>query len=456
VPTLDEVERLPVLLDDLRLLDARIVVADGHSRDGTAELARERGVRVVRAGPGRGVQLRAGAAAAETEWLFFVHADSRISSDVARQLSDFVRDADPSMFAHFRFALDRRDWLSRTIETGQRFREQALGLVYGDQGLVVHRDLYDRARGYPSWPIMEDVGMIDRLSVLGRRVALEAPLVTSVRRYEEEGAVRAWTRNLALITLFRLGLDPVDLARWYRPHRRRPLRPDTADPVGVAETPMARTDTSRNGVPRSRRCIGVFAKAPTPGRVKTRLAADLGDERATDIYRRIGRGTVDSLRGGPYRLIVFFDPPDEVARAAVESWLGPKGLELRPQSSGDLGTRMTAALGVCLEEADAACLVGTDIPDLGALTAERAFEALANDDIVVGPATDGGYYLIGMTRPQPDLFAEVPWSTSRVLSETLARAERRGLTVALLDPKTDVDRVADVPLRLLESTRREA
>lgn len=443
MPTLDEVERLPTLLDDLRSLDAHVVVADGHSTDGTAELARTRGARVVKAGPGRGEQLRAGAAAAETEWLFFVHADSRVSREVARQLTDFLHEADRTMFAHFRFALDRRDWLGRTIEAGQRLREQALGLVYGDQGLVVHRELYDRARGYPSWPIMEDVGMIDRLTALGRRVALDAPLVTSVRRYEEEGALRAWTRNVALITLFRLGVDPVELARWYRPTRKTPSRLDVT------------AGTSNNGARGSRRCIGVFAKAPTPGRVKTRLAADVGDERATEIYRRIGRDTVDRLRGGPYRLIVFFDPPDEAARAAVQSWLGTAGLELRPQSAGDLGTRMAAALRVCLEEADAACLVGTDIPDLGPAAAERAFEALESDDVVVGPATDGGYYLIGMTRPQPGLFVDVPWSTSRVLPETLSRAERSGLSVALLDPKTDVDRVGDVPPRLLGSTNRE-
>lgn len=420
VPTLDEAERLPALLRDLQGLDAETVVVDGGSVDGTPEIARDLGARVVSSRRGRGPQLRAGAKAASGDWLFFVHADCRLDAEGLATLRSFVRSAAPCDFAHFRFALDGDAWIHAFIELGQGLRERWLGLVYGDQGLVVSRALYDRAGGYPDWPLMEDVGLIRELGRHGRRVALPATLTTSARRYDEEGGLRRWMRNVALMSGFRLGVPPRVLARWYRPRRRRPAGEPT-------------------------RIVGVFAKAPEPGRVKTRLAADVGAERATEIYRALGRATVEGLRGGGYRTIVYVDPPGAAALDAARAWLGSQGLEYRPQSDGDLGARMSAALEECLEEAERALLVGTDIPGIDRKTAEAAFDALADHDVVVGPATDGGYYLVGMSRPRPELFAGVAWSTDRVLEQTLARAERAGLSVALLEAKTDVDTVADLP-----------
>lgn len=452
VPALNEAERLPLLLHDLSGLGAAIIVVDGGSSDGTPRIARSLGARVLSVAPGRGAQLRAGAAAADSDWIFFVHADCRIGPDALDALRSFLGTAPDDDFAHFRFALEGRGRMHRLIELGQRLRERALGLVYGDQGLVVSRTLYDRASGFPDWPLMEDVGMIDRLSLRARRVALPAPLLTSARRYEQEGPWRRWLRNVALITLFRLGVSPERLARRYR--ARRGTRDDLATSASPGGRGGGRHDvsgeaTDRMARGRRRRIVGVFAKEPVPGRVKTRLAADLGDERAAEVYRALGRSTVDGLRGGAYRLIVFADPPEAATGGALAGWLGAEGVEYRPQSGGDLGRRMAAALDECLAEADAACLVGTDIPGIDEETAEAAFRALSEHDVVLGPATDGGYYLVGLSRPLPELFENVPWSTGLVLSETLARAGRIGVGVALLDTRTDVDTLADVPPQLL-------
>jgi len=338
-----------------------------------------------------------------------------------------MAEAAPDDFAHFGFQLDGDDAIHHFIELGQRLRERWLGLVYGDQGLVVSRALYDEVSGHPEWPLMEDVGIVRRLTKRGRRVALPAVLVTSARRYDEEGGLRRWMRNVMLMALFGLGVDPHRLTRWYRPRSMTP-----------------------------RRIVGVFAKAPTPGRVKTRLAADIGDERAAEIYRRLGRQTVQSLRGGPYRLVVFGDPPDADSLARISEWLGLEALQVRPQGPGDLGARMTAALDEALGDADQALVVGTDIPGIDQDTVGRAFTALDEHDVVVGPAVDGGYYLVGLVRPCPDLFEEIPWSTSRVLSDTLDRARSIGLSVALLDEKADVDTVDDLPPGLCPDTRAKA
>jgi hypothetical protein len=107
----------------------------------------------------------------------------------------------------------------RTIEWGQRFRERLTGLAYGDQGLLLSRTRFDALGGIPDLPVMEDVEAVRRLRRSGGISRIEAPVVTSVRRYQEEGLVLGWLRNVALISLYQAGVSPRRLARWYRPRR---------------------------------------------------------------------------------------------------------------------------------------------------------------------------------------------------------------------------------------------
>ncbi|HSR42491.1 MAG TPA: TIGR04283 family arsenosugar biosynthesis glycosyltransferase, partial [Longimicrobiales bacterium] len=220
VPTLDEADRLPFLLDDLGRLSVAhtTVVADGGSTDGTREVARRRGARVVEAPRGRGVQLNAGArAAGETPWLLFLHADVRLSPDAGDALASWLEEGGAERAGFFRFGLEGDDWFWRFLELGQRLRERLYGLAYGDQGLVVSRDLFDAVGGYPEIPLMEDVEILRRLR---RRVPVErlpATLRASPRRYEREGRWYGWLRNAALVSLYLAGVRPERLAAWYRP-----------------------------------------------------------------------------------------------------------------------------------------------------------------------------------------------------------------------------------------------
>ena len=120
---------------------------------------------------------------------------------------------------------------------------------------------------------------------------------------------------------------------------------------------------------------------------------------------------------------------------------------LRIQSSGRaiLGQRMTAAFEACLADSDSVCIVGTDIPSITLSTFCDAFDALAEQDVVLGPGEDGGYYLIGLSEPSGALFDEVPWSTDAVFDVTSRRATAGGLSVAVLDRLADVDTVDDLP-----------
>jgi hypothetical protein len=335
-------------------------------------------------------------------------------------MEEFVAADHRDRHGHFAFALAGRGAYWRFIEFGVRVRETLGKLVYGDQGLVVSRDAYSRVGGHPDWPIMEDVGVLDRLRGSSQETRIGATLLTSPRRYEEEGRVRTWLAHAVLMILFRMGVPPKRLARW---------REQDASPP--------------------RRSLIVFAKAPRPGEVKTRLAADVGHAEAARIYRAMGRQIVDAVRGDGYSVQIHYDPPE--ALDEVASWLGASGVSYHPQTPGDLGARMAAAFVSSFETADAVCIIGTDTPSVSEGTVEGAFDALEEHDVVIGPAVDGGYYLLALKDPCPALFSDVAWSTSEVFGITLARARQAGLIVHLLERATDVDRLVDVPRYLLST-----
>ena len=187
----------------------------------------------------------------------------------------------------------------------------------------------------------------------------------------------------------------------------------------------------------------VFVKAPRPGEVKTRLARDVGAEPAAALHRAMAARVLERTRppSGSYTRVVFHAPPD--AEAEVARWL--PGETLVPQSPGDLGARMAAAFEWAFAGGAArVVLIGTDTPDLAAADIVSALEALRASDVVVGPSLDGGYYLVGLARPCPGIFADISWSTPAVLGETLARAEALDLKVAPRPVRGDIDTLEDL------------
>ncbi len=194
------------------------------------------------------------------------------------------------------------------------------------------------------------------------------------------------------------------------------------------------------------RAIGLMAKFPIVGRVKTRLAATTGVNRALAVYEALlvsAVSVVTGLDGDMFHRAAFVDP-DVYVRDFSAAYPGFD--QLFAQTDGDLGVRMRSAFDQLLARPSAqqACLIGADIPDLDPAAINLAHELLKDNDLVLGPTTDGGYYLIALNQIHDDLFTEIPWGTSVVLERTIAVAARLDLRVALLDTLRDLDDAADL------------
>jgi len=189
---------------------------------------------------------------------------------------------------------------------------------------------------------------------------------------------------------------------------------------------------------RSDRLI-LFGRYPVPGRTKTRLIPLLGAARAADLQRDLTERTLRTDRSVARRRLVDLEACFEGGSPAkLRRWLGPD-LIFSKQSSGDLGERMKGAfLGAFRKGAQHAILHGTDIPGLTTQHIDEAFDALKSHDLVLGPSTDGGYWLIGLREPA-DLFDHMEWGTSSVFDKTVAAAREQGLSVHVLSPLTDTD-----------------
>jgi rSAM/selenodomain-associated transferase 1 len=196
----------------------------------------------------------------------------------------------------------------------------------------------------------------------------------------------------------------------------------------------------------------VFTRAPRAGKVKTRLIPQLGAQGAADFHACLIHHCLRTVsRAGlcPVELWCAPSHHDPFFQHCREHY----GVELYDQAEGELGERMHAALGSALARAESAVLIGTDIPTIEAGDLDEAFQAMQQGkDAVVGPARDGGYYLVGLKQPSRRLFEGIPWGTSTVFQETVSRLQRLDLDWLRLRELADVDTPEDYQ-RLPEAIR---
>jgi rSAM/selenodomain-associated transferase 2 len=337
VPVLDEAPGIAATLAALASLRAaghEVIVVDGGSHDDTLARARPLADRVIGAARGRASQMNAGAAIARHDVLLFLHADTRLpplaDAMIARAIESGRR------WGRFDVAIDGQSRWLPWIAAAMNLRSRVTGIATGDQGMFVERALFASVGGFPPIALMEDIELSSLLKRrAGRPACLRERVSTSGRRWDRDGAWRTIGLMWKLRLAWRLGVDAGTLARRY----------------GLSAAP--------------RRVLQVFAKAPEPGQVKTRLAHTLGEQAAVDAYRALVEHTlgvaVEARRRGVVSAVELWCAPDTTHPALV-AWARRSGATLHAQVGADLGERMHGALRDGLARGVIPILIGTDCP----------------------------------------------------------------------------------------------
>lgn len=395
VPVLNDAGPLRGLLSGLTGCDGlEVIVVDGGSRDDPAGVCRRFHARCLAARRGRAAQLRAGIAEAQGRMLWLLHADTGATAAHANALRAL---AGRDVWGAFGVRLAGAHPAFAVIGALMNGRSRLTGICTGDQGIFVARPLLDAIGGLPDQPLMEDIELAKRLRRLARPRRLPVPLPVSPRRWERDGVARTVLLMWELRLRYVLGASPERLARRYDPRPR----------------------------------IAILARAPERGRVKRRLAAELGEGAAFAAHVELVEGTLAALKVGRFDCDLWFTG---AANAQLMEWGDRHAARLLEQPRTDLGGRMLAAL-----RGGAKLVVGADVPELSADYVEGALDALERVDVVLGPVEDGGYCLIGMNTPCAALFEGIAWGGDTVCADTLAKAARLGLKTATLKTLWDVD-----------------
>ncbi|WP_322816307.1 TIGR04283 family arsenosugar biosynthesis glycosyltransferase [Chloroflexus sp.] len=215
IPALNEAAQITTCIQAVRQIDptVEVIVTDGGSEDDTPRLARAAGAKVINAPRGRGLQLNAGAALAGGDLLVFLHADTRLPANAFTLLQAMF--ADPQVqIAKFCLSFDDPDWLLALAARLMWF--DSLLTSYGDQCMVLRRNLFEALGGFPDWPLLEDVELFRRARAVTRVHVVPAQVVTSARRFRANGIVRQLLHDFWLWLQYLVGVSPYEIARQYR------------------------------------------------------------------------------------------------------------------------------------------------------------------------------------------------------------------------------------------------
>jgi rSAM/selenodomain-associated transferase 2/rSAM/selenodomain-associated transferase 1 len=421
MPVLDEGRQLAAALRRLgpmRERGAQLVVADGGSRDETWAIARAHADRLVLAQRGRAAQMNAGARCSSGDVLLFLHADTELPPAADSLIGAAL--AQGAQWGRFDVRIDGHERALRLVERLMNWRSRWTGVATGDQAIFVRRDVFESLGGYADLALMEDVELSKRLKRRARPACLRETVVTSARRWQRNGV---W-RTMALMWRLRLGYvvgaDPRRLALRYGYSPRD--GDDLAAPAAIA----------------------VLARAPQAGRAKTRLIPALGATGAARAQRRFCLQTLHAAQAyGPAALTLWCAPDD--SQRFFRAVHRHAAVTCRAQADGTLGERMLHAFAAHFQAGTSLplLLIGTDCPVLAPAHLRQAARALVTHDVVLTPAEDGGYVLIGMRRMVAQAFDAIDWSTPAVLAQTRERLRIAGVSWHELEPLWDVDEPAD-------------
>ena len=418
IPTLNEgAALLPRLqaLQSLRAQGVELVVVDGDGADATLAEVTALVDKVLAAPRGRASQMNAGARTTRADALLFLHADTELPPDANKQIAQALQC---STWGRFDVCIDGPSPLLRVVETMINWRSRFSGIATGDQAIFVRRCAFERMGGFAPLALMEDIDLSYRLKTTTQPACLRQRVVTSARRWEQHGVLRTvllmWQLRAAYFFSKLLGVDTHVLARRY------------------------------GYTPRAPAAVAVLAKAPVPGLAKTRLIPLLGATGAARAQRGLTLQTLGTARVASTGAITLWCAPD-VRHRFFRALHQRRGVLCAAQPAGDLGQRMQCAVAThfAQNKRTPLLIVGTDCPALTPAHLQQAADVLQTHDAVLVPAEDGGYVLLGLRRPIPEVFVGVDWSTAQVLIQTRKRLRQACATWYELPTLWDVDEPAD-------------
>lgn len=419
IPVLNEAStlcsNLPLLY---RLLAAghELIIVDGGSSDGSEQVARQFSDKVLISAPGRAQQMNAGAAAATGDILLFLHIDTLLPESAAQLIINGLRTSG-RRWGRFDVKLSGTHPAFVLIAVMMNLRSRLSGVATGDQAMFVERALFVETGGFPDIALMEDVALSKRLRSVGRPLCLSSRVSSSSRRWEQHGILRTIWLMWRLRLEYFLGADPAVLHQRYYSAGTEYRYPDAR--------------------------LLVFAKAPVRGRVKTRLQPVLDETAALHLHKKLIAYTWQRL--------------SRQAILPAQLWASEPGHErffldlctaqqLHVQAGDDLGERMRLAAGLALTDATMVLIVGADCPSVDPDYLAEALQKLSSGaQVVLGPAEDGGYVLVGLREPVvADMFEGIDWGSDQVLQQTRDRLRKAGVDWQELSPRWDVDRPEDL------------
>ncbi len=415
IPALNEESVIIPTLLRVRELnpEARIIVADGGSSDETVRQARECGAEVVSSFTGRGIQMNEGAKSATGEIFLFLHADTLLPDDAFVQLENFFTGPQ-NKICLFSLKFDVVHPVLGLYEKLSRFN--TVFTNFGDQCICVRREFFRETGGFAQRMLFEDVEYLRRAGAVTKIGVLPSPVVTSARKYVLNGYIRQQLHNAWLMMQYFTGRSDDKLREAYQIPEK--TKYDKA--------------------------LIIFARYPEAGKVKTRLAETIGADGALKFYRYC-LNKIFQLSARIYKPIrVFLFYTGDASPGELKKW-APGNAVIIKQQGKDLGERMHHAF--CTAAAygsKQSVIIGTDSPDLTYNMITDAFKRLDHTEIIIGASEDGGYYMLGMRKPDNNLFEGMIWSTAQVYSETLQRIEARGYSVYEMEVLLDVDTAADL------------
>ncbi len=424
IPCLNEAEQIVATLNKLqgiRQQGHEVIISDGGSTDKTIALSENLADNCINSLPGRARQMNEGAKVATGDILCFLHADTTVPNYIDQKILNTFNKK-KHIWGFFNIRLSGPNWQFRIIEWLINIRSCLSSIATGDQGIFVDKNTFNKLSGYSEIPLMEDIELSKRLRAITKPACIkDTPLLTSSRRWEKHGIIRTVLLMWTLRWRYFSGTPATQLIKSYQPHN----------------THQSQTRPYNNRKTKQKQLI-IFVKSPVPGKCKTRLTPYLSAEQACEFYKKLINTCFANISLLNKIDIAIYAYPD-TQNPYIKNLAQTHSTSLHIQQGHNLGDRMHNAIKASLQTYDKSVLIGTDCPVLNHTYINQAFEALEQHDMVLGPAKDGGYVLIGATKIDAGLFSGIHWGTDTVLQQSIENNKVAGYTTHLLNTLWDID-----------------